>query len=59
MSGYIQNAPRCDPVQPALGQPALAEGAGLGDLQGSLPTPTIQWFYGGQEALKLSIKEEK
>ncbi|GAB0207908.1 mitochondrial enolase superfamily member 1 [Grus japonensis] len=40
-SGDIQNPPGCNPVQPALGEPALAEGVGLDDLQRCLPTPTI------------------
>lgn len=41
VSGGIQSLPGRDPVQPALGEPPLAEGVGLGDLQSSLPTPTI------------------
>ncbi|PKU48719.1 hypothetical protein llap_1043 [Limosa lapponica baueri] len=36
-----QNPPGCVLVQPALGEPALAGGVGLDDLQKSLPTPTI------------------
>ena len=39
-SGDVQNTPGCNPVQPALGEPALA-GVGLDDLQRSLPTLAI------------------
>ncbi|GAB0180820.1 mitochondrial enolase superfamily member 1 [Grus japonensis] len=39
-SGDIQNLPGHNPVQPALGDPALAGGVGLDDPQRSLPTPT-------------------
>ena len=40
-SGDIQNPPGCDPVQPALGDPALAGGVGLDDLQRSPPAPAL------------------
>jgi len=40
-SGDIQGCPGQGPVQPALGDPALARGVGLDDSQRSLPTPTI------------------
>ena len=43
-SGDIQNLHEHRPVQPALGEPALAVWGGLDDLQRSLPTPTILWF---------------
>ena len=31
--------------QPALAKPALSRGVGLGDLQRSLPTSAVLWFY--------------
>jgi len=37
----IQNLPGCGPVQPALGDPALARGVRLDDPQRSLPPPNI------------------
>ena len=40
-SGDIQDPPGQGPVQPALGDSALAGGFGLDDPQRSLPTPTI------------------
>ena len=40
-SGDIQNPPGCCPVQPAVGDPALAGAAGIDDSQRSLPTPSI------------------
>jgi len=43
-SGDIQNPPGWGPVQPAVGETALARGLGLDDLQRSLPTPTILWL---------------
>jgi len=39
-SGDIPDPLGCGPVQPALGDPALVRGVGLGDPQRSLPTPT-------------------
>jgi len=39
-SGDIPDPPGQGPVQPALGDPASAGGAGLDDPQRSLPTPT-------------------
>jgi len=40
-SGGIQDLPGQGPVQPAVGDPALAGGVGLDDPQRSLPTPNI------------------
>jgi len=40
-SGDIQTPPGRGPVQSALGEPALAGGVGLDDLQRSLLTPTM------------------
>ena len=40
-SGDIQDPPGQGPVQPAVGDPALAGGVGLDDPQRSLPTPAI------------------
>jgi len=40
-SGDIQDPPGQGPVQPAIGDPALAGGVELDDPQRSLPTPTI------------------
>ena len=43
-SGDIQDPPGQGPLQPAVGDPALAGGFGLDEPQRSLPTPTILWF---------------
>jgi len=40
-SGDIQDPPGQGPVQPGVGDPALAGGFGLDDPQRSLPTPNI------------------
>ena len=40
-SGDIQDPPGQGPVQPTVGDPALAGGVGLDDPQRSLPTPNI------------------
>ena len=45
-SGDIQTLPGQGPVQPALGDTALAGGLDLDDPQRSLPIPNILWFCG-------------